>query len=759
MERHEDDTFAPMWRRVVRDPLLPRVRAAEARGSSPNWWVQDGRIRVDRLDGRSPTAGTSAPVAGLGPVALPLPANTFVGRTQECREVAEAVTEHPLVTISGPPGVGKTRLALEVASGLQDAFHDGVVWVDLSGVTEPALVAMEVAARLGLQDGTAGLVAGEQQDVPFARRLAERLATRNLLVVLETFDHVRSGCRDLLAALTAVGATLHVLCAGSPVGSPRERVIDLRPLPVPVLARPTINETLASDAVKLFLDRSGLHGGTPLTDEQVLLVGRICRRLHGVPHGIELAAARAGTLPLEQILHRLDDLVELSSTVSRSYALLTPVQQLLLRRLSVFRGGFTTQAAVAVCSGNGLDASLVRSTLAELRGSGVVLQDLYLSCPRNSLVETARKFAEELLLDSGEHGAVRTGHRIYFRALADRAGPVLHSAEQFEMLDAMELEHDNFRAALEFHDADGANAAVEILCALHRYFVVRGHLSEERAHINRVLRSGRGSVRAHTRALALAARAAMTYGDLDEGRRHAAAALVLARSTGDRVVEGVALGELGVEATHRGRLLEAEELLRRSMTLARKTVGEGDPARLSRTLLRLGSVARARGDLHGARRLYTQALERDRELGDYWDSVWALYWLGCLDIDEEAQRSKEPLEEGLDLARRLGSRQATCLMLVGLGKAAFSRGDYTLAESNYAEALAVADDLDDDANRRLAQEGLIRIALVTRDPRVASANGVPRLTSPSLMIRRGLAEVRRGGSESSDEFCDRGRLR
>lgn len=576
------DSFAAAWRRVLADPLLPRLQAAQRRGDVLTWYVRDGRIVIEPTDDDTPF-----PRARLHETELPVASNRLIGRASDCALLLEELEAHRLVTITGPAGVGKTRLALEIATELDTVFGDGAVWVDLSGTTEPDLVAIDVAARLGVQQGSVRFFAASDQpeeeppffdrpadgsrerqpagERPFEERLAAKLRERQMLLVLDNAEHVLDGAVALAEAIQSVCPEVHVLCTSrEPLGAQGEWLHPLRPLTVPTARPARVEEALASDAVDLFLERAHPAVQTPRSDADLLLAVAICQRLGGVPYAIELAAAQAGTVPLRQILDRLDhsDVTAGSAStetmISWSYHLLPPPQQLLLRRLSVFRGGFRLDAAADVCAGKGYPRARIRRTLAPLLDSPLLQRMAYHSPPRFALKETTREYAAAQLAASGDADRMRGRHRRWYLRLVEQIEPRLRGRDQIEALDLLESELDNIRAALEFHTAEEAAESLRISCALERFWV-RGYVQEGRVHLGRALVHTR-SESARPRGLAVASELANFAGDFNEGRRHGEEARRLARRVHDRMSEAVALQQLSVEAHERGRLAEAELL-------------------------------------------------------------------------------------------------------------------------------------------------------------------------------------------------------
>jgi len=405
-------------------------------------------------------AGTNAPSRQVHPpdrTNLPAPASSFVGRAWEVGDVAELVTHARLVTLTGPGGCGKTRLALEVAATLVDACLDGVWLVELAALADPTLVPRAVAAAFGL---------AEQPEQPLLATLSAFLRARDLLLVMDNCEHLLGACAALVAALLPACPHLRVLATSRErLAVPGEHPYLVPSLATPDPADPPSPEQLATyEAVRLFLERAGTRRpGLTLTAANAGAVAQICARLDGLPPAIELAAARVGVLPVEGIAARLDDRFRLltggprtalprqqtlRAAIDWSHALLDPAEQALFARLAVFAGGWTLEAAEAVCAeDDGADVealdllgALVDKSLAHTRETPDTL--------RYGFLETVRAYARERLEASGESAQISRRHAAYYLALAERAETALWGPEQASWFRRLDVEQDNLRAAL-----------------------------------------------------------------------------------------------------------------------------------------------------------------------------------------------------------------------------------------------------------------------------------------------------------------------
>ena len=605
---------------------------------------------------------------------LPAPLTSFVGREAELDDIERLLEDARLVTLTGVGGAGKTRLALEAAARAVPHRPDGVFFVDLSGLSDPRLVAAEVASELGV---------GEQTSASVAERLAAHLREADLLLVLDNCEHLRAPCADLLQGLLAACPQLRAFATSRELlGVPGE--VDY---PVPPLAVPPgdadPDALRSSDAVRLLLARA--RDARPLLpdDERVLqTAGRICRDLDGIPLAIELAAARAKALSLEEIATRLADrfrfLVSwrrlaaarhrtLLEAMDWSYELLAEEERALLDGLSVFAGGFTLDAAAGVCleGDDGRGVELV----TRLIDASLVVADEREGVMRYRLLETVRQYAGERLTASGEDADTHARHAGWYLELAERAAPELTGDKQASWFAVLEAEHDNLRASLD-HLADSGESELllRLAIALTRFWYVRGHLAEARERLAQALaQPDERTPELRRRALTAAASLALLQGDyeastafaeesLDVARgigelRHVANALsnlgaivlaagdhgragvlleeavALARAAGDERVAALAINNLGDLALTVGDYERAEPLFEESLALLRS---RGDTANVSRSLFNLGAVALELGRLAGAEARFRESLSLAEQAGDKEDLAWCLEGFAAL---------------------------------------------------------------------------------------------------------------------------------
>jgi predicted ATPase len=613
---------------------------------------------------------------------LPVPPGVLIGRSQEVDELLTLVQTPSisLVTLTGPGGTGKTRLALEVAKRAAPHFSSGVCFVSLAAIRDHRLVLPAIVRALGFDE-----VVGR----PVDELLQTALRDDELLLVLDNLEQV-IGAAPAIAELLAFCPHLTILATSrEPLRVRAERLYPTQPLTLPNLrALPPPERLLRYEAIALFVERAqAVRPEFSLTRENALVVAELCIRLDGLPLAIELAAARVRGLPTETLLawmgRRLALLTEgprdlpvrlqtMRDAIAWSYDLLTREQQARFRRLAVFAGGFAPDAAAAVVdldAQSGLDAP--SASLDELTLALVSLVDKNLvrradrdSGPRFELLETIREFGLERLLAGDEYEAARQAHLIYYRALAERARDALSGAEQVTWFDRLEIEHDNLRAALAWAtEREDAAAALQMSSALWRFWMVRGFLVEGRTQLERALALPAGQQHAGVRAVALARAGdlARRCGDLEAASRRFLESLAICQQIGNRREEAWVQTELGCLALARHDYAGARQSLTRGFDLAREI---GDRTGMAHSQLLLARIAHHTGDSDEAAHLASQSLASYRTANDWIAMNWALHSLVHYAIDQgNLAQARATLEEGLAICQQTGNRWGTIALL------------------------------------------------------------------------------------------------
>jgi predicted ATPase/DNA-binding SARP family transcriptional activator/Tfp pilus assembly protein PilF len=716
------------------------------------------------------------------------PLTEMVGRDEQISEIAKRLRRRRLVTLTGPGGIGKTRLAIAVAEELTDEYPDGVWLVRLDSLSEPKLTARTIATALGLRDEPGRAV---------ETTLTDYLQNRIALLVLDNCEH-------LLTAAAANAEELLHRCGGLRIlATSREalHVAGEQVWPVPPLSFP-VPERLSNDqkgepeilwkfdSMRLFAER--LREQQPdlrFDRETALAAARVCHQMDGMPLALELAAALGSSLTVTQIAERLSERFPppsegsnsgvvrhrtLQAVIDWSYDQLTGQEQRLFRSLSVFSGGWTQDTAECVCTGADLATSEIGDLLRCLQNKSLIAASG--ETERRRQLETIRQYAAERLQEAGEDPQGRRCHLDYFLKLAEEAEPKLTGADQAEWLQRLEAEHGNFRSALDFSLRSGEAALALRLCgALQRFWWMRGYLTEGRDWCERSLGLAGAASLPHERAKALNAAGAIAYyqGDYPAAYAYHETSLSFRREIGDRRSIAESLNNLGNVATAQSEYARATAFHRESLTLKRE-VGDrwgitasltnlgnasyfqGDyPIALAHyaeslaiqrelgycqgvtvTLNNLGMVAFAQGDYDSANVAYQESLALCRESDDSRGIARALNNLGrVLQIQGAFAAALSCHEEALPLCRSIGDRRAIAATLLNLGFLAYSQGDYASARSDYEESLNIVEAIGD---RQGGATSLFYLGCVAAE--LGDIDGAAQRHFDSLTIRREIGD-------------------
>ena len=625
-----------------------------------------------------------APSSARPPNNLPLELSSFVGRGREVAEVEALLSAHRLLTLTGPGGSGKTRLALAVASEVLGGFEEGVWLVELAPLSDPDLVARAVASVLGVREAPA---------VPLVESLAGHLLSKTVLLVLDNCEHLVDASASLAVALLGRCPNLSILATSrEALRVPGEVVFAVPPLSLPDPRRPTDAEGLSSyEATRLFVERArALRHDFSLMEDNAMAVAQICYRLDGIPLAIELAAARTRVLSVEQISERLKESFSLLSgggriamahhgtlraTMDWSYGLLPENERVLFGGLSVFAGGFTLAAAEAVCAGGDLGREEVLDLLTQLVDKSLVAVGERDGQARYGMLETLRQYGREKLEGSGEPKEVRARHAAWYLELAEEAEPELKGHRQLAWLERLEREHDNLRVAMRFLLEEGEiESAVRLAWALWLFWYVHGHQGEGYRYAGELL-DKTDCLSTLMRARALIVRGNMSYGleSVEGTKRLFEEAAALSRRTGNGVDLAIALAGLGVTAMQQGDMQRASELFEEVLKLYR---GVSDKWGVSYALVHLGMAPLSRGDHAEATRYFEEALAISREIGYRLSGYISLYSLALSSRAlGEDERARQLYIEGLTLAAEAEDRANAAYCLEGLGELIAERGE------------------------------------------------------------------------------------
>ena len=639
---------------------------------------------------------------------LPRQLSSFVGRVQEITEAEERLSATSLLTLTGPGGVGKTRMALEVGAHLVDAFHDGVWLVELGALSEGALIGDTIASALQLKPSSTGGIG----------MLLEAVAGRRMLLILDNCEHLLDSLVGVVDQLLHHCPELKILATSREgLGMAGESLMQVPSLTIPDANEPGLVGSLEhladSDAVRLFLERGrAVQPSLTLTNENAEAVAQICRRLDGIPLAIELAAARVRSLPPQQIAARLDDRFRLLTGGSRtalprhrtlraaldwSFDLLSEAERVLLPRLSVFGGSFILEAAEAVCAGGPVSGDEVLDLLGRLVEKSLLMPEEGSTEARYRMLETIRDYSQETLSESGEASELYGRHRDWFVALVDQARAGFFAGpEQATWLKRLSDDHDNLRAALQWahEDPEGARAELSLASGLWRFWEIRGHLAEGSAWLERALSRTGGEVSAQrASALTGAGVLAAQRGDAAAAGAMHEASLLLQRELGNPLAVAAACNNAASAAIERGNLDRARELYREAVELGENG---GDLQGAAYTVLNLADLAARQGDDVEADGLYAKSIQTFERFGDVWGMAQATSRLALVSRRRgDMAAARRRYEDAMKLYRRIGDRRAEARMLAGLGDVTAQEGDYAGAAAVYRDGLALRHQLGD----------------------------------------------------------------
>jgi predicted ATPase/Tfp pilus assembly protein PilF len=649
------------------------------------------------LSGNGTESRAAAVSAPQRPSRLPLLNTSFIGRVAELAEVRRLLASTRLLTLTGTGGSGKTRLAIQAAAGLPGGLVDDVSLVELAQISDAALVPQAVTTALGVR---------EAPGRTHQEALTAALANKRTLLILDNCEHLLAACAELVRTLLNACPEVRVLATSrAPLGLAGEIAWRVPPMAV---SEPSLHVDGGSaaplpDAVLLFAERAAAASpGFVLNERAAAVAGQICRTLDGIPLAIELAAARAKVLSVEQIAARLDDRFRLLTGGSRSalprhqtlratldwsHDLLTEAEQTALRRLSVFAGGCTLPAAEAACADNPDDAERLLDEMVTLVDHSLVTVDVQGNEARYRMLETVREYALVKLRDAGEEERRRRAHAAVFLALAEEAEPKLTTPSAREWLARLDAEHDNLRLALAWVHLLPAGNGLRLASALGGYWDLRGMYSEGRAWLTDLLAAERDTARpaVRSRALAAAARLANTQSDYPSASALATEALAIERELDNATGICRSLNVLGMVAWKQGAYEQSEAIFAEGVELA-ESRGEREAA--ATLLNNRGALAFERGDNPAARSFFERAREYHRALGDQSRVIGISTNLGLIAQGEgDYNAARAAFTEVLAFRKESGEPLGTANALLNLGLTTYTQGQYPEARELFAEAL------------------------------------------------------------------------
>lgn len=612
---------------------------------------------------------------------LPRQLTSFVGRTHELAAVVEALQARPLVTLCGPGGAGKTRLALAVAERVRAAY-DGVYLAELSDVVDPQLVPSWVASAMSVS---------EQPDIGVVASLAEAIGSGRALIVLDNCEHLAEACAQLAADLLEACPSLQFLATSrQPLGVPGELAWRVTPLATPERdARPTPGELMRYESAQLFLERArAFQPRFALTAENAPAVARICALTGGIPLAIELAAGRLTALAPEQIAEQLRDALGLLTTTSRllprrqralratidgSYERLTPPDRVLFNRLSVFSGPVGLEAVRAVCADGALPGVDALDGLARLIDQSLIQAEAAAQELRYRLLEPLRQFAGKRLAEAGEEEALRGRHAEHYAAMAEASFTENARTRQPEWGQRLADDSANFRAALGWSLGAAPHLALRIAADLSWFWHTRSNLAEGRRWLERALQAPGGDPAVRARALHGAGQIAYRQGDSDAAQAFLTEALEIQRGLGDDPATARTLRSLGLALLSRADYQRANQCLEEALAIQRVL---GDRFDVARTLGSLALVAMSAGRYESARDRCEECIALARQSNDEWGLAISIGTQGELALevgDHEAARSH--LLASIGLLARLNDTASVAYRLEGFARLAAARSE------------------------------------------------------------------------------------
>jgi predicted ATPase len=666
---------------------------------------------MERSDPRPPTKLTN----------LPTELTPFIGREQQLASVCSQLKKPSvrLVTLTGPGGVGKTRLALRAASSLLDSFPDGAWLVELAPLSDSSLIAGSIASAIGIR---------EEMNQSLLQTLVDYFRDRCLLLVMDNAEHMIQEAAEITEKFLRSSPGLHIIATSrEPFGIAGELVYSIPPLSLPDPGKElTLDRFTQFEAVHLFVDRAAaVRVNFTLTEKNRAAVAQICTRLDGIPLAIELAAARVRAMSVEEIATRLDErfnlLVGSRTAAPRqqtlralfdwSFTLLSEGERILLRRLSIFPGSWNLPAAEEICLGGGIEKSSVLNLLTGLIDKSLVSTEEADCERRYHFLQTIRDYSQERLAESDEYVELSRRHAEYFANLTDRFINRANSAQQDQWLARLETEHDNLTRALEWlnQDENPPECLLRMAISLGDFWEIRGHINEGRAWIERALAKNiQAPPDLRARGLHTAGNLATRQGDFAQSRAMHEGSLALFIDLNDQPGIAYELDSLGEVAHALGDLERAVDLCNESLAIRYEI---SDKEGIAQTIGHLGIMAREQGRYQFAKDMLEEGLDLCRELENPLLTAQALKDLGLVAFyRNQYGRAKNLLEESVGLFRDLNDRAGISDALQNLGSVAKDLGEFQLAKKYYNDCLEIAHVLGDRRGLAQANTSLAEVA-------------------------------------------------
>lgn len=679
---------------------------------------------------------------------LPLDLTSFIGREREVMELERLLSQSRLLTITGPGGAGKTRLAVHVAQNIQASFPDGIWFINLAALSNATHLNQYVINLLGLR---------EEEGFSPGRTLIDALRSKSILLILDNCEHLMPDVATLAETLLRNAPRVQIIATSrEQLATPGEIVWRIPSLSSPANhEKPVLQDLLHYEAVKLFQDRAAAaRPDFSITEENAATVARICGHLDGIPLAIELAAAKIRVLSVEEIEARLDDRFRLlvgnrtalprqrtlRAMVDWSYDLLSQKECTLLRRLSVFTSDWVLEAAEEICSGGEIEAWDILDLLTSLIDKSLVISKAHGRHERYSLLETIHKYSQERLLESGEADIYLQKHAEYFLKLARQSYGKMWGPEQVLWLALVDKEYDDLRSALNRFSQVSGNEEnlLQMAGSLWRYWEIRGYFTEGRAWLETALGKNENApdfLRAN--GLGGAGVLARQQGDYIRAKELHVQSLGLFRSLGNLLGTARQLNALGEIAHYQGDYAHSIQLHEESLSIKREI---GDKEGISVSLRQLGVIARDRSQYQHARELLEESLKLTRELGDKLLVALSLNELGLVTYYLCDYKEAVPyIEEAIVLQRELDDKLGLSNSFYNLANVAKDQGDFKKADLLYQESLSLKKELGDRRGISRIIASLAEVAFLQgRYPLAGDLAGQSLKLSQELGLKRGV---------------------
>lgn len=693
---------------------------------------------------------------------LPSPLTTFIGHRQELADLDQALASSRLISLTGSGGCGKSRLALELAFRVRPRFPQGVWLVELAQLADPSLMPAAVATALEIRE-----TPGE----PILSTVLRQLHPRHLLLILDNCEHLIEACAELAEAILEGCPEVRLLATSrEALGIGGEVSFRVPSLSLPGAGRLRSQELAQSEAARLFVYRaSAAAPGFEVSDENAAAIGQIVQRLDGIPLAIELAAARLKVLSVEQIADRLDDRFRLltggsrtalprqqtlQATIDWSYNLLSESERTLFRRLSVFVGGWTLEAAEAVCSDETVHSGDVLDLLTRLVDKSLVVKSERGQQARYRRLETIRQYARQKLVDSGEADGIRRRQADWCVRLAEEAEPNLLGAGAASWLETIDIEIDNLRAGLEWLLEVDPAAALRLTGALGNYWQTRAQLGEGREALTRALAAAENAPPAsRAKGLKWLGLLASRQADYAWAKGPLNEALAIAEAAEDRVEVAAVNNALGLLAWSQGDYLVARRHLDRAASLRRDV---GDKRGLAGVLTNLANLSSAEGDLKTARRLHQESLGIFRQLHDVAGIATTSNNLGItLELEGRLEEAQQLFEDAVDASTEIGDQTTLAYSLSSLGHVLLAQGFLADAGQRQLESLLLFREQGERRGTAYVFEALAQVILAEGHPDRAA-----RLLAAAQMLRTAigapLSEAERAEVDRTEQTARQG---